>query len=255
MQIRLNRPYALNEQGRRDSSEDGIFPEKGAAAVDNRFFLVCDGVGGHEKGEVASRTVCEAFAAFLGSADLTDFDETFFDKALEYAYVWLDKADTESGERKMGTTLTFACFHSRGVFAAHIGDSRIYHLRRQGSRADILYKSGDHSIVGELIRAGVITAEEAATHPKKNVVTRVMQPNQEIPAKADVYETNDLSAGDYFFLCTDGILESVSDELLCDIAGRDIDDESKMKEIHKACLDGSHDNYSAYLIPVGGVID
>jgi len=254
MQIKLNRPYALNEQGRRDNSEDSIFPEKGAASADNRFFLVCDGMGGHEKGEVASRTVCAAFAAFLENRDAVSFDVTVFEQALEYAYAQLDKEDTNDGELKMGTTLTFVDFHAGGVFMAHIGDSRIYHLRRQGNRVGILYKSRDHSYVGELIQAGIITEEEAAIHPQKNVITRVMQPHQKKLVHAYIHETDDVAARDCFFLCTDGILESVNDALLCDIVGRDIDDESKMKAIYKACLEGSRDNFSAYLISVGDVI-
>jgi len=253
MQIKLNHPYALNEQGLRDNSEDSIFPEKGTATADNRFFLVCDGMGGHENGEVASRAVCAAFAAFLGSRDMTRFDRTVFDHALEYAYAWLDNEDIGNDERKMGTTLAFLCFHESGVFTAHIGDSRIYHLRRRENRVAILHKSQDHSQVGEMIRAGIITEEEAATHPRRNVITRVMQPNQKKLVCADIHESGDVKAGDYFFLCTDGIVESVNDELLCDIISRDIDDESKMDAIHEVCLEGSRDNFSAYLVSVACV--
>ena len=256
MRIILNHPCALNELGRRDKSEDSIFPKKGTATADNRFFIVCDGMGGHKHGEVASRTVCEAFAAFLANKEnkAANFDGTVFERALEYAYAWLDKEDTEDGEPEMGTTLAFVCFHARGVFMAHIGDSRIYHLRRQGNLVGILYKSRDHSLVEELISAGIITEKEAAMHPQRNLITRVMQPNQKELVYAEIHESDDIAAGDYFFLCTDGILESVSDELLCDIVGRDIDDEAKMKAIHEACMEGSQDNYSAYLISVDSVM-
>jgi protein phosphatase len=184
---------------------------------------------------------------------VTNFSRKVFEKALEYVCAQLDKEDTEDGDYKMGTTLTFICFSARGVFMAHIGDSRIYHLRRRECRVDILYRSRDHSLVNDLLLANIITPEEAAIHPKRNVITRVVQPNQEKPVQADIRETKDVAAGDYFFLCTDGILEAVSDGLLCDIAGRDIDDESKMKAIHEACQKRSMDNFSAYLIPVAAV--
>jgi len=252
--MRIARPCALNETGRRENNEDGIYPPKGRASEAQRFFLVCDGMGGHENGEVASRTVCAAFAAFLENMDVTRFDRAVFEQALEYAYAQLDKADTGNGEPKMGTTLAFVCFHARGAFLAHIGDSRIYHMRRRENLVDILYKSQDHSHVGELIRAGIITEEEAAIHPMRNVITRAMQPNQEKLVYADIHESDDIEAGDYFFLCTDGIIESVSDELLCDIVGRYIDDETKMKAIHEACMESSRDNFSAYMISVTGVI-
>ena len=257
MQIKMITPCALNETGKRENNEDSIYPDKGKADEAQRFFLVCDGMGGHENGEVASRTVCAAFAEFLENRDLARFDRSGFEQALEYAYARLDEEDTKNGEPKMGTTLAFVCFHARGVFMAHIGDSRIYHLRRhmwRGNHADILYKSQDHSHVGELIRAGIITEEEAATHPRRNVITRVMQPNQENLVYADIYESDDVEAGDHFFLCTDGIIESVSDGLLCDIVGRDIGNEDKIKAIHEACLKGSRDNFSAYLISVADVI-
>ena len=259
MQIKITIPFALNETGGRKNNEDSIYPPKGKATEAQRFFLVCDGMGGHENGELASRTVCDAFEAFLEDRDVARFNRADFKQALEYAYAQLDKADMENGEPKMGTTLAFVCFHTRGVFMAHIGDSRIYHLRRhmlrQGNGAVILYKSQDHSHVGELIRAGIITEEEAATHPMRNVITRVMQPNQEIMVYADIHESDDIEAGDYFFLCTDGIIESASDELLCDIVGRDVDDETKINAIYEACQECSMDNFSAYLISVAGVIN
>ena len=110
-------------------------------------------------------------------------------------------------------------------------------------------ENNEDSIYSEKVKAG----EEAATHPRRNVITRVMQPNQEELVHADIHESDDIEPGDYFFLCTDGVIESVSDELLCDIIGRDIDDETKMKAIHEACLEGSRDNFSAYLISVAGV--
>jgi len=254
MKIKIARPCALNERGGRENNEDSIYPGKGKAAEAQRFFLVCDGMGGHENGELASRTVCSAFAAFLENRDVTRFDRAVFKQALEYAYAQLDKEDTNGGEYKMGTTLAFVCFHARGVFMAHIGDSRIYHIRRQGNRSSILYKSQDHSQVGELVRAGIITEEEAAVHPRRNIITRVMQPKQEKLVCAEICESDDIEAGDYFFLCTDGITESVSDELLCNITGRDIDDESKIKAIHQVCLKNSRDNFSAYLISITCVI-
>jgi protein phosphatase len=254
MQIKLSWPYALNEQGKRDNSEDSIFPQKGAATQDSPFFLVCDGVGGYERGEVASQSVCRAFDSFLGNKALANFGQEIFGEALDYAYAQLDSEDTAGDEsKKMGTTLTFACFHEGGVFLAHIGDSRIYHLRRQGKLVGILYKSRDHSHVGELVRAGIITETEAESHPKKNVLTRVMQPNQEKRSKADCCEVSDVKTGDYFFMCTDGILESVNDDLLCEIIGSNGSDEAKIKAIHDACKAGSRDNFSAYLIPVASV--
>jgi protein phosphatase len=252
MYIRINKPSALNEQGGGSNQEDSIYPRKGEASVNDRFFLVCDGIGGLQNGEVASATVCESFAEVLCDSDTITYED--FNSALAYAFACLDAADTAAeGERRMGTTLTFVCLHSGGAFMAHIGDSRIYHLRRQGKTAEILYKSRDHSLVNDLLRAEIITAEEAVNHPQKNIVTRAMQPHQDKPAKAEIHETADVRAGDYFFLCTDGVIECVSDALLCEIIAREGDADSKISAIRKACDGISHDNFSAYLIPIAEV--
>ena len=253
MQIVLNRPYAINELGRHENQEDSVFPEVGAATPETSFFLVCDGVGGHSKGEVASRAVCDAFASAIQNTGLPYFGKPCFEEALKRAYARLDAEHSHGDLPKMGTTLTFACFHRGGAFVAHIGDSRIYQFRRRGGRVDVLYKSGDHSQVSELVRAGAITQEEAASHPRRNVLTRVMQPQEESPASADVFEITDMAAGDYFFLCTDGVLESLGDGQLCEILGREVGDGQKMAAILAACKQGSRDNFSAYLIPVAHV--
>jgi len=250
--MRTGKPYALNEQGRRTNNEDSIFPPKNRANGTNRFFIVCDGMGGHENGEVASRSVCESFAAFLKNVSPNDFDEAMFDRALDVAYDELDQKD-DGGEttKKMGTTLAFLYFNDDQVWMAHIGDSRIYHLRKNGNgEVRILYKSFDHSLVNELLHAQVITEEEAAHHPKKNIVTRVIQPNMAIRSKAIVHTTQDIQAGDRFFLCSDGILESLTDDLLCAIVAGNDDDKTMIETIHQRCEENSNDNYSAWLVPV-----
>jgi protein phosphatase len=254
MKIRIGQPYILNEIGGGDNLEDCVFPTKEGAAPDNRFFILCDGVGGHNNGEVASSTVCESFADFLADAGTENFDTSVFEAALDHAFDRLDEADTGYDGRKMGTTLAFVCFHNNGVFMAHIGDSRIYHLRKQGRQVGILYKSRDHSLVNDLVKAGIISPEEAAVHPKRNVLTRALQPHQdkrtmaEMPDNPDEY--NDVRAGDYFFLCSDGVLEQVDDEILTGIIGMEISDEEKINAIYDACYGKSRDNFSACLIPI-----
>ena len=244
-------PYALNEIGGRKNNEDNIFPPKGKATAQQRFFVVCDGMGGHENGEVASNTVCESFASFLKDLPPNDFNEEVFERALSFAYNELDKKDNGLSERKMGTTLTFLYLNDKQAFMAHIGDSRIYHLRKnENGEVGILYKSVDHSLVNELLLSGIITEEEAAKHPKKNIITRAMQAYQEKPCKATIHTTQDVKAGDRFFLCTDGVLESLSDAQLCRIIANNTDDEALLKAIHNRCEGYSRDNFSAYLIPI-----
>lgn len=251
--MKIFKPCAFNEIGRRDNQEDSLFPAVGKATTEDHLFVVCDGMGGHEKGEVASNSVCKSFSEFLKNTDPQIFTSALFSKALGYAYDELDRLDADYAKsaKKPGTTLTFVYLNDSGAFAAHIGDSRIYHLRKNADGSiKIIYKSQDHSLVNELVRAGVITEEEAVNHPRKNVITRAMQPFLENRYKATPYETNDVVDGDYFFMCSDGVLETIDDKLLCDILATDASDEEKMDKIKSMCGMNSHDNHTAYLIHV-----
>jgi len=250
--MQTGKPFALNEQGKRDNNEDAIFPPKNEADETNRFFMVCDGIGGHENGEIASNSVCNSFATFLKSVAPADFDETVFDDALNFAFDELDKKDnTIDNEKKMGTTLAFLYLNEKQAFMAHIGDSRIYHLRKNDKgEACILYQSPDHSLLNELLRAEVITEEEAVNHPKKNMIIRAIQPHLKKRCKAEIHIEPDVQTGDFFFLCSDGILESLTDSQLCTIIAENAGAEAMINVIGALCEKNSSDNFSAWLVPV-----
>ena len=246
MKIGIEKPYAFSEIGKRANNEDCIFPEKECADEHNKLYIVCDGMGGYDKGEIASSIVCKTLSASLSNCEI--IDKAIFKQALDEAY---DRLDEEC--ENAGTTLTLLHLSEKGAFLAHMGDSRIYHLRKNGHHTEILYKSDDHSFVNELVKLGIITPEKALTHPKRNIVTRVIQANQATRDEADIYETYDVKENDYFFLCTDGVLESISDEKLCSIINLDICLEKKCQMIEDICNKTSKDNYSAYLIAVNNV--
>ena len=250
--MQTGKPYSLNEIGRRRNNEDSIFPPKNKADETTRFFVVCDGMGGHDNGEVASASVCDSFATFLKDVSPNDFNESIFNHALNFAFDELDKLDNDSESiRKMGTTLAFLFLNDNSAFMAYIGDSRIYHIRKnENSETSILYKSFDHSLVNELLHAEVITQEEAVNHPKRNQITRYISPNMERRSKATVHVTQDVQAGDRFLLCTDGILESLSDDRLLSIIAETDNDEAMINAIQALCKKNSSDNYSAWLVPI-----
>ena len=252
MKYKLYQPQAINELGNRKNQEDTVFPALGTATPDSRLFLVCDGMGGYARGEVASATVSKAVSDYInGRHDFdTPLDDQLFAAALSSAYDALDQADHEE-ENKMGTTLTMICLHQGGCLAAHIGDSRIYHLRP--STGEILYRSRDHSLVQQLYEMGEIGYWEMRTSPKKNIVMRAMQPHQETRAKADLVHITDIRPGDYFYMCTDGMLEKMEDdELMSIISDKDADDEQKCLRLKEATA-GNADNHSAYLIHIARV--
>ena len=242
--------------------EDSLFPAHGRQTADDRLFILCDGMGGHDAGEVASATVCEAMSrSILGDGhdregvftaeDLTD--------ALEAAYDALDGRDS-GAEKKMGTTMTLLKLHSEGATIAHIGDSRVYHIRpgKTGAETEILFETEDHSLVNDLIKVGELTREEARHSRQKNVITRAMQPHMESRPKADVHNTADIKAGDYFYMCSDGMLEQPEMEsgeslrnIFSQLGGTD---ENKVK-ILESVTENNRDNHTAFIIHILEVVD
>lgn len=251
MNIQLNQPYSFTQLGRRANQEDSRYPDSDAPKDAQPFFVVCDGVGGSEKGEVASRTVCSAFGKALAGRDWSSlFTVTDFEKALDFAFSELKRVSTPEN-KGMATTLTFVAFHSGGCFIAHIGDSRVYYVR---PGAGIVYRTEDHSLVNALVRAGVITEKEAETHPDRNVITRsVCVPGEEQErSSATVVNITDVRKGDYVFMCSDGVLKRLSDDRLVELLSSDRSDAEKCAQIASMSVD-SDDNNTAYLVSVGGV--
>lgn len=248
--------YNLQELGQRANQEDSLFPALGKLSPDDRLFILCDGMGGHEKGEVASATVCETISRVVLSAwhPGEALSDELFLQALSAAFDALDAKDNGE-ERKMGTTLTFLCLHANGATVAHIGDSRIYQLRPASDTtpAHVVFRTQDHSLVNDLVKIGEITEEEAKHHPQKNVITRAMQPCQEHRAKADIALLTDIQPGDYFFMCSDGMLEqSTDDNILNIITKPNVSDEHKLEMLRRV-TEENKDNHTAHLVYISDV--
>lgn len=242
------------ELGQRTNQEDAMFPKFNEITESDRLFIVCDGMGGHDAGEIASQTVCQAFAdAILKDCPETEgkFSEDNFKKALAEAYDALDGKDT-GAEKKMGTTMTFLKLHEEGYTIAHIGDSRVYHVRpgKDAEGTEIVYQTTDHSLVNDLIKIGEITPEEAKFSKQKNVITRAMQPNMERRSRADIYPSADIKKGDYFMLCTDGVLEQMEDENIKFIFSEKVDDIDKKTKMLIDVTADNRDNHSAILVHI-----
>lgn len=219
----------------------------------DRLFILCDGMGGHHAGEVASSTVCEAMSHTIN--DALERGEKFSEKlllaAIDAAYNLLDERDNDrEEEKKMGTTMTFLMLHEGGATIAHMGDSRVYHIRpNTGAKSDVLFQTKDHSLVNDLLDIGELTPEEVETYPRKNVITRAMQPHLPRRYKADIYSTKDVCPGDYFYMCSDGMLEQTSNDNLCMILNEEVSDEEKREMLVKVTKKNK-DNHSAHLIHI-----
>lgn len=249
MRIKIYQPLAIHELGKRANQEDSIYPIVGKATENDRLFLLCDGMGGHEHGEVASQSICKSLSSFLLQHAVASegLEDKLLSDALAYAYEELDKLAIAGDTRQMGTTLTLLYFHSNGCTAAHIGDSRIYHLRP--SSHTILYKSRDHSLVYDLYQADELTYEEMKTFPQKNVITRAMIAGDRNHPKPDVIHISDVQPGDYFYICSDGMLEQMEDEELLDVFSANVSDEEKRQMLISETSENK-DNHSAYIVHI-----
>ena len=245
MNITIGKTVAVSERGGRRNNEDAIYPQPENVLQKDRLFLVCDGVGGAERGEVASALACESIRSYFDTYLTEDHpSEEFVQCAIRYAETQFDNyIETHPDAAGMATTLTLVYIGSKGVTMAHVGDSRIYYYRGQNT----LYKTSDHSLVNSLVQMGRISEEEAATHPQRNVILRAIQGTKS-PTEADVMLWTDVEAGDKIFMCTDGVLECFTNESLLESSYQSAID---MKDLLlERCTGNTKDNYSFYILPI-----
>ncbi len=252
MNIRIHKPLGFYEIGQRGKQEDSVYPQLEQLDATNRVFVVCDGLGGLDHGDVASAVVTTALSSWLEnfiSSGLSLTREKVFE-AVQHAWQQLVKtAERMPSEKSMGTTLTMLVLAPNGVVAAHIGDSRIYHLRP--STGQVMYRSRDHSLVNDLFLMGRLTRAEAEASPKKNILTRAMMPTRAM--RPDVVFITDVRPGDYFMLCSDGVCGEISDKkIMTVLADKSKDDRQKLADIQLAVQGGS-DNRTAILMQVDAV--
>ena len=218
----------------RKQNEDAAWFDESRAV-----FAVADGMGGHLAGEVASRMAIEAVQRMAmdndvpGIAALRDAVAGAHETILTHAQSHIECAG-------MGTTLSVLWLSRSYAYIAHVGDSRIYRLRA-GSLSQI---TQDHSLVEELVRAGLITREQARTHPRRNIITRALGTHGE--NEPDLLVT-DVQDGDVFLLCTDGLTGMVTDAQIERIL-LDNDMEAAADALLAAALDaGGRDNVTLIL--------
>lgn len=249
MKIEINEPQWYWQIGNRGNQEDALFPTEYDGL--HPFFVICDGVGGNDCGEVASNLVCETLGQFLSASyeQFGNLDVSTFEEALTYA--WEKLYDSRTISRSMATTLAFAAMTGDGVFVAHIGDSRIYQVRPSKG---ILFRTEDHSLVNELLKRHSITPEEAVRHPKRNVITRCMNVRKEARDydEAAIDIIRDVEAGDIFLLCTDGVYDKAGDEGITEILTQEADLKEKRDRLAERTR-FSKDNNTAFLIEIKAV--
>ena len=201
--------YKLTDCGiRRENNEDFCAAE---TILGYTVLIVADGMGGHNGGEVASRhaveTVMESIRKNIRkSSDSKEIYE-IMRKAISCANSEiLEMAQKEETLEGMGTTIDVCIADEVSAHIAHIGDSRVYKIDKDGVVSRI---TRDHSLIEYMLEAGTITPDEAAEHPQRNMITRALGTEEAV--EADVYESP-LHEGDILLLCSDGLTNMVSEE-------------------------------------------
>jgi protein phosphatase len=214
------------------------------------LFIVADGLGGHAAGEVASEMAVQIVSSDLGSLrGLSDAEAAArMRSAIRKANAAIfDRTLAEHDKRGMGTTATVMVLFSRRYLIGQVGDSRAYLLRD----GDLLQLTKDHSYVQEQVDAGLLTPEQARTHPYSNVITRCVGANEDVAP--DIYFGN-LERGDVVLLASDGLTGMLEDQQLATIMSAEENPETCVnKMIADANRRGGLDNITAIVIRVDDV--
>lgn len=217
----------------RDHNEDSFVCDSEAG-----IWLVADGMGGHESGEVASETACEEIRRQIKSG-------VFPSKAIQSAHEAIKKAPEQGiGTKGMGTTAVLATVDNEQLTINWVGDSRAYHY----SPTELIQVTKDHSFVQHLLDSGAITEEEAELHPEKNIITQCLGTESLAEVNADEIKLQ-LYRDEKLLLCSDGLTGEVSDTEIFDIIkASDSLDAAATSLLAKANENGGSDNITVVLI-------
>ena len=237
MSLRIAEEAVRTDTGRqRNANEDSLF-------TDAPLFVVADGMGGAQAGEVASRAAAESFAQNLPSGP----PERLLEETIEGANRTIHElARKDPGLAGMGTTITAALvdLDAEEVAIGHVGDSRAYRLR-DGKFEQL---TRDHSLVEEMRRKGQLTDAQAEDHPQRSIITRALGPEPEV--EVDL-RTVPVLAGDVFLICSDGLTTMLDDEKIAHVLGRATSLQSAVKAlVDEANRAGGRDNITVVLFRI-----
>ena len=241
--------YGLSDPGLvRKNNEDvwGCLPE-------HHLYLLADGMGGHQAGEVAAREavihVCSAMRSFfenhvhhdLSTTSIASHIKESIEETNHFIY---ELAQTDELLHGMGTTLILLCFYAGNVIVAHVGDSRIYRLRQRS----ILQVTKDHSLLREMIDNGKVASTHAGEFPYKNILTRAVGTGNTVEPTLCM---SAVRQGDIFLLCSDGLSDLLNQEEIEDILNKSLSIEEKVRFLIAAAKHkGGYDNVTVVLIEV-----
>jgi serine/threonine protein phosphatase PrpC len=211
-----------------------------------RLLVVCDGMGGHNGGTVASRTTVDAvlasFRAFSG-----DSLKLLLGQAIAEANAFVrDKGSKDPTLRNMGTTCVAAVIRGKTCQVAHIGDSRAYVIQS----GEIRQVTRDHTYLNDLIDIGLLTPEKARNHPERNIITRCVGMGEALQVD---FTRIDLNAGDGVVLCSDGLFNHVENHEILDLFSREEPQVAAQALVDLANQRGGEDNITVALLRVSSI--
>jgi serine/threonine protein phosphatase PrpC len=219
-------------------SDPQVLTTKGA------LYLVADGLGGHQAGEVASQRASETLIAEYYADEQSDIAASLTQALHNTNTDVYTLAQAKQQRRGMGTTMVAAVVHGREIYLANVGDSRAY-LFREG---DLRQCTKDHSLVQAQIDAGMLSSEEARHHPQRNVITRSIGHAPQV--EVDIFE-GQLWPGDILLLCSDGLSGPVQDaEITTLLETYPTPQEAVVQLVNRANERGGPDNISVLLVQV-----
>ena len=230
---------------RRDDNEDFV-GAYAPAEPDERgsLFVVCDGMGGHAAGEVASRMAVESVLTTWTTASAAPSQQAIR-SAIRSANTAVFAASLDAETRGMGTTCTALALSGREGYVGHVGDSRCYLVHHD----QCSQLTADHSRVGEMLRMRLITPEQAAHHPSRSQLTRTLGNTPGV--QVDVVRTP-IHRGDVLVLCSDGLWDLVSMQEIAQVSASDEVTEAAEQLIAWALERGAPDNVTVLVVRITG---
>ena len=237
--------YAKSDIGKvREINQDAYYISDSLDQV--QLYMLADGMGGYNGGEIASKLAIQSAKSYIEN----NFKEIEKDResiiqlvgsSMEYANMVVYEKSKESKELEgMGTTLEICLIYNNKVYIGHVGDSRIYRIRKEFMRK----LTQDHSYVQKLVKDGTITKEEAMHHPQKNMLMKALGCNAFV--EPDVMVKGFLKE-DILIMCSDGLTNLVSQEEIFKEAKKDIEQAPK-ELVEKANNNGGYDNITVVII-------
>lgn len=237
--------YAKSDIGKaREMNQDAYYISDSSSEI--KLYLLADGMGGYKGGEIASNLAIKCAQSYITN----NFKETQKDKqsliqlvasSMEYANMVVYEKSKEDKELEgMGTTLEVCLIYNNKAYIGHIGDSRIYRIRKEFIRK----LTQDHSYVQKLVKEGKITKEQAEVHPQKNMLTRALGCNAFV--EPDVMVKGFLK-DDILVMCSDGLTNMVKTEIIYQEASKNIEQAPK-ELVRIANENGGKDNVTVVII-------